>query len=69
MLWSRPNQVVSKSDCDMSLVSNTCLQGLDVLYVDAAEKLREYDLLRIEKDKIFLEFQKLDQEITNAKEK
>ena len=53
----------------MSLVSNTCLQGLDVLYVDAAEKLREYDLLRIEKDKIFLEFQKLDQEITNAKEK
>ena len=37
--------------------------------MDAAKKLREIDELRCRKDKITLEFEKLNQAIVKAKEK
>ena len=54
-------QDTSQPKPNLSVISEACLQDLDCLYMDAAAKLREYDELCIEKEKIILEFHKLEQ--------
>ena len=54
---------------NLSTISEGCLKDLDCLYMDAAAKLREYDELCIEKEKIILEFHKLEQALVCSKEK
>lgn len=59
MTDSKGNYQASKEHL-LTILSEGCLQDLDSLYIAAAEKLREYDKLRIEKDQLILELEKLE---------